>query len=1011
MRNKAEEIEHNIRQVISIERLKGLLTDMLNSSFNLKQGYQLLSQYEQYHCFYINLLQISLSTNDDLKLNPNLSKLASASLLIFLRKNWSDNNYISENERKEMIQTLFNSIKLFHTNYFLKNYIAKLIGIIVSKEYPNCNDLLNVIIQNLALATSKEIVDMLLRILLSILTECDDRIGVVSRDVIPVVLQVFANSIHNQKNREKCLLVLWNLCMKLSHAEGTDDELLCNTLGANHNLSHSLVVFRTVLSTHPNMLFDLKRMTIKIIDLLMTDMPQYYSNNTKESIEYCFNTLINSLLFYTEECVLRHSLTYSQKEKTVMETEGHLYTRGYESDNENDNEKYGLEGLIGELLNLMCDSLSNSHAVEFLQKYFYHLMLIIKCYSLLSYSLVDLWARDVNEYIVEEMDYDELTEDKPLTIRYQCVQLLKSMASMIEPKSLLSFIKIVINELVQGINSSVYSDIVLISQYPEVLKKYYNIISDKDMVILINEANLLILGSLSEEIGLLIKDELISRNDMAMFINGLFTLISNANAGSNESNLSNITIGRAIWCIKQLLVNVFSDDLVFLKEAIQKVILMLIEHKKKADIGTQLIYCQTLFTLASLLKHDELYLENDILTQISNRLLALLKNTFNETMAIPLQTITALSLINEPLSKYIQSNYYKEILQLYLSNFNNPNVDCFVTLFKAWSNSTSTINSLFTEFIHLFSLIVSHLYPTIIQSNNKQKFMMASYHIKEISNEALFLSIMTMINALITTNHLLIESSKNEAMILQSILFTSEIILKSDDISIIHSCSLFLSSMLVLFKGRLSAEKSLIYSTAVSQVIMKLTQPNQVEGSAMYIGQIITLFYLNNENQIPPNIIERLMLLLYKTETIIIVQSIVVVIVRLIIKFPMETFTFLREYTSENYGRIPFLNILLCQWLKYQEMFNGNYVNGMTIKGLCILFGTGQSLIGDIYVSGWGTDSKLVTAPAKILFLLAHYLMKEESDVSLPEEGELCLTAIKDSLWDYQIKVDMIFII
>lgn len=102
-------------------------------------------------------------------------------------------------------------------DYFYKNFIAKLLGVIAAKQFPHCFEgFIKVILENLSKTTENEMIDTYLRIISSVLNECDDRCAVITGDMLPVIMTVFKNSKENQKNREKCLKIVVQLINKLN---------------------------------------------------------------------------------------------------------------------------------------------------------------------------------------------------------------------------------------------------------------------------------------------------------------------------------------------------------------------------------------------------------------------------------------------------------------------------------------------------------------------------------------------------------------------------------------------------------------------------------------------------------------------------------------------------------------------------------------------------------------------------------------------------------------------------
>lgn len=75
---------------------------MIIDQNNLKNGYKTLSNYEDFSGFYVGLLHLifsSVESTDNIAANKVFIKLCSSSFLVFLKKNCSDENYLSFNEK------------------------------------------------------------------------------------------------------------------------------------------------------------------------------------------------------------------------------------------------------------------------------------------------------------------------------------------------------------------------------------------------------------------------------------------------------------------------------------------------------------------------------------------------------------------------------------------------------------------------------------------------------------------------------------------------------------------------------------------------------------------------------------------------------------------------------------------------------------------------------------------------------------------------------------------------
>ena len=79
-------------------------------------------------------------------------------------------------------------------DYFMKNFICKNLGMIASKEFPNSyENFVKNILYNLKNAYENEptMVDNYLRIILYFLEETDDRISLISGEILSIIINVF----------------------------------------------------------------------------------------------------------------------------------------------------------------------------------------------------------------------------------------------------------------------------------------------------------------------------------------------------------------------------------------------------------------------------------------------------------------------------------------------------------------------------------------------------------------------------------------------------------------------------------------------------------------------------------------------------------------------------------------------------------------------------------------------------------------------------------------------------
>ena len=117
------------RTEISVEEVQGLIENMLNSQTKLVEGYTTLKNYEFRINFNINLLKITFES--DLNKKTDLKKLSSSIFKTFLFKNY-DSSIIND-EKLNIVSFLLSKINT--EDYYLKNFIAKVLGFIAAKEF------------------------------------------------------------------------------------------------------------------------------------------------------------------------------------------------------------------------------------------------------------------------------------------------------------------------------------------------------------------------------------------------------------------------------------------------------------------------------------------------------------------------------------------------------------------------------------------------------------------------------------------------------------------------------------------------------------------------------------------------------------------------------------------------------------------------------------------------------------------------------------------------------------
>lgn len=115
-------------------------------------------------------------------------------------------------------------------------------------------------------------------------------------------------------------------------------------------------------------------------------MPIYSSKFFAQLIEPAWRLIVLELSLYTQEVIFNQKIEYSDNELKKINDENYNYNRGYESDEEDEN--YGLEGLILELIDFAVDLLKRRGVMDALRENLLTFLLCVKGYCLMPYNSV-----------------------------------------------------------------------------------------------------------------------------------------------------------------------------------------------------------------------------------------------------------------------------------------------------------------------------------------------------------------------------------------------------------------------------------------------------------------------------------------------------------------------------------------------------------------------------------------------------------------------------------------------
>ena len=942
-----------------------VIDELLSNPEKLKNGFNILSSHETQKNFYINFLKISFDST--LNKNKQRMKLSACCFICFLQKNYDIEGLILDDEKLSVVSFLLDKINT--SDYFLKNFIAKVLGYIGAKEFPNCYEsFIKILINKLNDLISKQDenqIDTILRIFICVLKNCDDRCAIITYEVLPVIINIFKSSKNNQKNREKCLIIISFLLNKLSYADGNDMDLLSKSLDTNALMENSISLFTSILVSNPKMLLDIKKYTIRILDILVRDMPIYSSKFFNLLIEPTWRLIVLELNLYCNSIVFNKEIEYTEEEEITIEEENHIYEHGYESDD--DEETSGMEGLIMELIDFTVDLLKRNSVIDALRPALFTFLLCIKGYLLLPHNSIVLWKDNSNLYISEEYDEENIN-----SVRSKTLGLIREISKEIEDEALINFIRLLIDELMKGINLDSYKEVIKLDDY-NLVKPYLEKLNNDPLYIQMRqESNLLILGNISDDLFRLKEGQLLTKKETENLMNFLINLIKNVEKENS------ILIGRTIWCLSKLLCLV-RNDIDYLTKIFESVSQTLINPK--SDLSIQLVSAQCISIICQRLISQKKEIQSKYITKNYDALILILNKVNEDTRFIPIENLLYLTKLSKENALYIPLHHLTPVLKIYAENFNDNYVGPkILELIKIWCEDKRSAHCLIDKFIPIAIKVFEDFYRNNIGKTDEDFEEVKNTVMTEHSNPDIKTSSDMLPNLIDIITMLIKYCNENKddtnliwiALIVKSL---CDILLLSNDVTILqHGCSL-LRFYIALCKNIILRQNQV---PLLLKVIDHYLDMSLLENSMLYLGNVICQFFFHIENKIIPNLLENIVKRIYKAKMPSIVQSLILVYSRFIVKYPIDTLNFLISIQVEN--RVG-LKVLIDKWLLHQPLFRGKYFKNISIKALSVLYSMKNSIVESLMVIGYNPSHSVasveVNAPCKILSVLIRCLNNE----------------------------------
>ena len=486
------------------------------------------------------------------------------------------------------------------------------------------------------------------------------------------------------------------------------------------------------------------------------------------------------------------------------------------------------------------------------------------------------------------------------------------------------------------------------------------------------ESNLLILGSISDDLFRLKESQILSQQETENLLNFLLNLIKNV------ENENEILIGRTIWCLSKLLCLV-RNDINFLTKIFDSVSHTMIN--KKSDLSIQLVSAQCISIICQRLISQKKEIQSKYITKDYDTLIEILNKVNEDTRFIPIENLLYLTKLSKENALYIPLHHLTPVLKIYAENFNDTYVGPkILELIKIWCEDKKSAHYLIDKFIPIAIKVFEDFYKKNIGKTDEVFEEVKNTVMTEHSNPDIKTS-SDMLPNLIDIICMLIKycnENKDENNLIWITLIVKslcDILLLSNDVTILqHGCSL-LRFYIALCKDIIKRQNQI---PLLLKVIDHYLDINLYESSMLYLGNVICQFFFHIENKIIPNILENIIKRIYKAKMPSIVQSLILVYSRFIVKYPIDTINFLISIQIEN--RVG-LKVLIDKWLLHQPLFRGKYFKNISIKALSVLYSMKNSIVESLMVIGYNPSHNVasveVNAPCKILSVLIRCLNNE----------------------------------
>ena len=169
------------------------------------------------------------------------------------------------------------------------------------------------------------------------------------------------------------------------------------------------------------------------------------------------------------------------------------------------------------------------------------------------------------------------------------------------------------------------------------------------------------------------------------------------------------------------MLDLFSDNEKILTKIFEEITICIKNYKD--DLTISLITCKCLTRLSTLLKDQKDFkFDSENIIENYNNIIQIIKQTNEDTLLFPIQTINNLSKLNPKRALYVPLNHSHVFLDIYSKYYNHPEIGIeILNLIKLWCEDSTTAKILLKLFIPFAMFVFDEFYKTL-SSPEKQNF-------------------------------------------------------------------------------------------------------------------------------------------------------------------------------------------------------------------------------------------------------------------------------------------------